>query len=124
MKKLTLTLITIISLFCTNITESATRYITVFKKATGTTDLVVDIAANEVMFFDWLYSTGGQSKWIKVTKDGVEYSASSMSDWPTGGRPMFIAGPAKVEVYTSLTDSKIYFSGRIEPNPNIGGVGQ
>ena len=125
MKKLAITLITIISLCSADISEGATRYVTVVKKNANGTFPMVTLTANEVAFIEFLWKTGGSAAWLNITKDGNSLDLTSLQAILSDGQSIVpIAGPVTFSVYSAAGDNEIWATIRIEPNPNINGVGQ
>ena len=118
MKKLVLTLITLVGLCSTHLTEGATRYVTLIKDGGNQAFTVANIAAGEVAFIEYHYKSGGKNNYVSVTKEGVSMNIEY------GAKNIPVAGPATISLNMPLNDSKAIISLKIEPNPNIGGVGQ
>ena len=127
MKKLVLTLIVIISLCSTNFSYGADRYVTLKTNAANSFTDSVNLAANEIAQI--VTATACSNGYFKVTigADVIDLPGTGSSTqrftWFTTTKPIwFIAGPATItyntEIYKSLATIKI------QPNPNINGVGQ
>ena len=130
MKKLTLTLITIISLCSTNFSYGADRFVTLHIDETGSkASASVNIAANEVAWVMWVSSLDG-SRDLKVTYGSGTQSLPLRSGTYAGNISpnLPLAGPCTITFVTSSTgqnaDQLHLATIKIQPNPNINGVGQ
>lgn len=130
MKKLVLTLIVIISLCSTNFSYGADRFVTLHIDETGSkASASVNIAANEVAWVLWISSLNAQTK-IEVTYgSGTRqlplYTGVSASNiFPN----IPLVGPCAITYSTGATGNNANVLDlttiKIQPNPNINGVGQ
>mgnify|MGYP004352181961 FL=1 len=127
MKKLALTIITIISLCSTNFSYGADRYVTLKTNAANSFTDSVNIAANQVATIVYAYSCFNQE--LKVTIGGDVFGLPGTSSganryvWWAQNKPVYtIVGPATITYDTGATAS--FATIKIQPNPNINGVGQ
>ena len=131
MKKLAITLITIISLCSTNFSYGADRYVTLTNIEDGSTrpSSSVNIAANEVAWILFVSKNGDGSS-LRLAIDGGTDVYIPMGSTPSHGISpnLPIAGPATITYKTTVTvggaNAVNFTTIKISPNPNIGGVGQ
>ena len=127
MGKLGLTLIVITSLCNANFSYGADRFVTLKTNAANSFTDSINVAANEIAQI--VTATACSDGYFKVTigADVFDLPGTSASNqrftWFTTTKPnWFIVGPATItydtETYKSLATIKI------QPNPNINGVGQ
>jgi hypothetical protein len=137
MKKLAITLITIISLCSTNISQGAEKYKTLVVNAT-TDSATYNIPAGELCHILYLhYSTAGNFLTATISgtvftlsgspntnQVGTNYRGTFFWHYAGGGEPknLMIAGPATITLNRAGTDN--FCTMRLVPTPNIGGVGQ
>jgi len=133
MKKLAITLTLIATLCSANLSHAADRYVSVIVQGKNNSSwtTAVTIGANEVAQIMSYFCTTAISDNVRITKGGLNvtldttFSSSSIHGWDLGELPMFIAGPATIDVSDLVSTSKYYFiTVKISPNPNINGVGQ
>ena len=132
MKKLAITLITIISLFSANISQGADRYVTILKADTDSTYSNIAVAANEVAEIVTLIRQGNaygfqvydQVKWT-VTAGSITFGVLHWGRAHASGSraPFPFVGPGTLSFKATGTVGGL-ITVKISPNPNINGVGQ
>ena len=126
MKKLTLTLIAIISLCSANFSYGADRYVTLLKDTDDLTPLTQTIKADEVAFiYNLLYGNPGWAGTVTITKGTVTTLSltSKLSDHDAS-RPIVVTGPCTITHSFANATARTMLTIKISPTPNIMGVKQ
>ena len=136
MKKLVLTLIVIISLCSTNYSQAADRYVVLSVNGDAGQMATLNVAAGEVakLVFCSYFQRGnlpnsGFAYRFKCTIGGVEHLFQTPGHLGAEGAQMAaglftVPGPASITIGHAVNSHKMFATFRIQPNPNINGVGQ
>ena len=132
MKKLFVTLITIISFCSANLSHAADRYVTMLKDADGTTPLTQVIAADEVAIILRLHDQiHGSLGALSVTKGLFTFDVTLNVPARRGNnnyadmQPLVVSGPCTITYSPhSSGTGRTFITLKISPNPNIMGVKQ